>query len=107
MVNANEGIDVPRHRDVRNAARYLPDFLASLERQTIDITDLDIIFVDDGSTDESGTLVKDWIHTTAPAARLFTKPNGGAGSARNLGLHYITNQWVTFCDPDDTFPTNY
>jgi glycosyltransferase involved in cell wall biosynthesis len=90
-----------------NVARYLPDFLTSLEQQTIELSDLDIVFVDDGSTDESGEILKKWVHLVAPAARVISKPNGGLCSARNAGLDVITNRWVNFCDPDDVLPPDY
>ena len=90
-----------------NVARYVRDFLTSLEQQTIDLADLDIVFVDDGSTDESGEILKEWIHTTAPTARIISQPNRGLCSARNTGLEHITNRWVNFCDPDDTLPADY
>ncbi|KAD4007146.1 glycosyltransferase [Arthrobacter yangruifuii] len=89
-----------------NVAEYVPTFLKSLEAQTYPVQDLDIVVIDDGSTDESPALVAQWAQGRANV-RLVRKTNGGPGSARNAGLDLVTNAWVTFCDPDDAFHPRY
>lgn len=92
---------------VYNVSRYLDDFLNSLDRQTVDHSLVEVILVDDGSTDGSLDRLKDWAATTDFAANVLTKSNGGQASARNLGLDAVTAEWVTFTDPDDSLVEDY
>ncbi len=80
---------------------YLPEFIASIEAQRVAPQDLEVVAVDDGSTDGSLDLLHEWARTSRFHVQVFTKPNGGQGSARNLGLGHATGEWVTFTDPDD------
>ena len=90
-----------------NVERYLGDFLDSLAAQTYPLDDIEIVFVDDGSTDSSAEIIAKWIAAVAPTARLVHKENGGLSSARNSGLDRVGSRWVTFSDPDDTLSPNY
>ncbi len=92
---------------VYDVARYLPEFIASLEAQTIGHHDLEVIAVDDGSTDESLAVLQGWAARSDIPVVVLTKENGGQASARNLGLEHATGRWVTFTDPDDTVSPNY
>lgn len=92
-----------------NVAPYLPEFMNSLDAQTGDVSSVEIVFVNDGSTDESGELIEQWrARTSTPmTTRVLTKPNGGLSSARNAGLDVARGEWVTFCDPDDVLTPDY
>ena len=92
---------------VYNVARYLPEFIASLEAQTFDHGRVQVIAVDDGSTDESGDLLRAWAQDTRYAVTVLAKENGGQSSARNLGLDAASGDWVTFADPDDMLDPEY
>lgn len=92
---------------VYNVSRYLDDFLASLDRQTIDHSLVEIILVDDGSTDDSLDRLNEWAAATDFSVTVLTKENGGQSSARNLGLDVVRAEWVTFTDPDDTLADDY
>lgn len=92
---------------VYNVSRYLDDFLNSLDRQTFDHSLVEVILVDDGSTDESPSRLQDWATATDYSVTILTKTNGGQASARNLGLDAVTAEWVTFIDPDDTVADDY
>ena len=64
---------------------------------------LEILFINDGSTDRSKSLINDWIDKSnfKGSARLIDKQNGGCASARNLGLSEARGKFVVFVDPDD------
>ena len=59
---------------------------------------IEIIAVDDGSTDDSFTLLKKIKHENL---KVFHKENGGASSARNLGLRKASGEYISFIDADD------
>lgn len=86
---------------VYNVARYLPDFLASLDEQELDHELVEIIFVNDGSTDESREVLARWAEQTDYDARILDQVNAGQGAARNAGLAEARGEWVSFPDPDD------
>ncbi|WP_193096747.1 glycosyltransferase [Brevibacterium sp. FME17] len=92
---------------VYNVGRYLDDFFAAMDKQTCDHSMIEVILVDDGSTDESPSRLQDWATATDYSVTILTKTNGGQASARNLGLDAVTAEWVTFIDPDDTVADDY
>lgn len=88
---------------IYNVERYLPMCLDSLRAQTY--RDLEIICVDDGSTDRSSQLIKLY-QKVEPRIVVVTKPNGGLSSARNAGLDVATGDYVCFVDSDDLLEKN-
>ena len=60
-----------------NVEPYLDEFLDSLASQTYPIEDIEIVFVDDGSTDSSAAVIAKWVRSNQPTARLLRKENGG------------------------------
>jgi glycosyltransferase involved in cell wall biosynthesis len=92
---------------IHNVEAYLPDFIDSIERQRIDPSLIEIVAVDDGSTDGSLAMLNDWAARSPGRVKVFTKPQGGQASARNLGLEHATGEWVTFTDPDDMLRPNF
>lgn len=87
-----------------NAAPHIESALASLLQQRDD-ADLDIIVVDDGSTDGTGDVVRR-LAAEAPQIRLIETPNGGVAKARNVALSAIMTDTdlVTSLDADDLSP---
>lgn len=83
---------------VYNAERYLEQCLHSLVRQTCD--DLEIIVVDDGSTDTSATIC-DCFASRDNRIRVIHKANGGLASARQVALAASTGDYFCVCDADD------
>ncbi len=83
---------------VYNVERYLPECLDSICGQSY--RNLQIILVDDGSTDNSGTICDQYAEKD-PRIRVIHKPNGGAASAKNAGLDAIRGNYVAFIDSDD------
>mgnify|MGYP000177568659 CR=1 FL=1 len=88
---------------VYNSAPYLEDCLNSICSQTY--RDLEILAVDDGSTDESLSILKQ-LAAQDPRIIVLEKNNGGASSARNFGLVHASGEYVTFVDSDDTVERN-
>lgn len=84
---------------IYNAERYLPRTLDSLLRQTL--SDLEIIAVDDGSTDRSGAICDDYAARDS-RIHVIHIPNGGVSAARNRGIDEAAGEFVLFCDSDDT-----
>lgn len=83
---------------VYNVAEYLPRCLDSLLAQTY--TDIEIIAVDDGSTDGSGAIVDDYA-TRDSRIRPVHIANGGVSNARNVALDLVRGEYVGFVDSDD------
>ncbi|MBQ7691519.1 MAG: glycosyltransferase family 2 protein [Muribaculaceae bacterium] len=88
---------------VYNVERYLPRCLESVIGQTY--RELEIIVVDDGSTDGSGALCDQWA-ARDPRIRVIHKPNGGLSSARNAALDAMTGSCVFMLDSDDWLPAD-
>lgn len=83
---------------VYNTAAYLEKCLKSIVEQTY--SKLEIICVDDGSTDGSD-LILDMFAQRDLRVRVIHKENGGESSARNVGLKMMTGQYIGFIDCDD------
>lgn len=83
---------------VYNVAPYLRQCLDSLVGQTL--REIEIICVDDGSTDGSGAILDEYAEKD-PRVKAIHQPNAGAGAARNAGLARATGEYLFFCDPDD------
>lgn len=83
---------------IYNAERYLTECLTSLIRQTY--TALQIILIDDGSTDGSAAIASAFARQDE-RIRLLRTPNQGQAAARNIGLEKATGEWVLFVDADD------
>ena len=80
-----------------NASRHLRRTIESVLAQTA--PPAEIIVVDDGSTDDTAAVVRSF----PPPVRLIQKPNGGPGSARNLGARSASATWLAFGDADDVW----
>ncbi|MCH5172292.1 MAG: glycosyltransferase family 2 protein [Erysipelotrichales bacterium] len=88
---------------VYNVAPYLNTCLDSVINQTY--KNLEIIIVDDGSTDESGSICEDYAKIDS-CIKVIHKKNAGLSSARNVGLEHAKGEWIFFIDSDDWFDTN-
>ena len=84
---------------VYNTADYLPECLDSVVGQTFD--SFEIIIVNDGSTDNSQTIIDDYVYQFSDRIRAFTIPNGGLGNARNYGIGKARGKYLAFVDSDD------
>ncbi len=87
--------------------RYLPTLLRSFERQTVDRDLLQFVFVDDGSTDSTSSLLDEWSRSSGSDVTVIHQSNAWIAGARNVGLAQSTGQWVTFVDADDELDERY
>ena len=83
---------------VYNVENYVGRCLESILKQ--DYNNYEIICVNDGSTDNSGDILKKYSEQN-PQIKVVTQKNMGLGEARNTGLKYITGDFVWFIDSDD------
>lgn len=88
---------------VYNVESYLERGVMSIVAQTY--TDLEIILVNDGSTDRSGVLC-DQLAERDARIKVVHKDNGGLSDARNIGMANSKGEWILFIDSDDYIDTN-
>jgi glycosyltransferase involved in cell wall biosynthesis len=84
---------------VFNAANSAPRAIDSILGQTM--PDFELILVDDGSTDDSLAVCKDYARADQRVLVLQNDANEGAGSARNKGTETATGDYIVFVDADD------
>lgn len=89
---------------VYNVEKYLEKCMKSILNQTY--SNLDIIVVDDGSSDNCPRLCEK-IKLLDNRIKVFHKANGGVADARNFGLSKAIGQWVCFIDSDDYLKPTY
>ncbi len=83
---------------VYNVEAYLDRCVRSILSQSYH--DLELILIDDGSTDKSSELCDKWANLDSRVI-VVHKKNGGVSSARNCGLDIVKGDYLTFVDPDD------
>lgn len=85
---------------IYNMEKYLPMCFKSLEHQAWEKNDIEIICVDDGSSDKSLFICEQYAKNNS-YVRVFSKENGGVSSARNYGLSKAVGEYICWLDPDD------
>ena len=83
---------------VYNVENYLDECIQSVLQQTY--KNLEIILVDDGSTDNSGVICDEYKDKDTRITVLHQK-NGGISKARNVGIEYAHGEYIGFVDSDD------
>lgn len=86
---------------VYNVEDYLKECLDSLAAQTF--YDIEVIMVDDGSTDSSGDIASAYAGQDSRFIYI-RKENAGVSAARNTGLEHVTGDFITLVDADDVIP---
>ena len=94
MSNPKVSIIIP----VFNSENLLKDCLKSVKNQTLN--DIEIICVDDGSTDSSSEILDDFSKKDS-RFKIFHQKNHGAGFSRNVALKKVTGEFILFLDSDD------
>lgn len=87
---------------VYNAEKYLEDAIQSILTQDIGFEDsVELILVDDGSPDSSGSICDFWQKKYPDNIKVIHKENGGVSSARNAGIAVAEGRFINFMDSDD------
>lgn len=99
-MNEKQDIKVSVILPVYNVEKYIDECIKSIIGQTL--KEIEIIFVDDGSTDGSYSKILQYSDTRI---KILRQENSGSGIARNLGLKHAEGEFVIFIDPDDFYPS--
>lgn len=89
---------------VYNVERYLRKCLDSVIYQQLE--DYEILLVNDGSTDSSGDICREYADKYPQLIRLITTENGGIGKARDVGIDNAEGEYIIFLDSDDYLSEN-
>lgn len=88
---------------VYNVERYVNECVESICNQSY--SNIEIILVDDGSTDHSGEICDEWAEKDQRIT-VIHKPNGGLSDARNVAIDQAGGAWLMFVDGDDTISSD-
>ena len=92
---------------IYNTGKYLDESIGSLLNQTINFYEnIQIILVNDGSTDNSGEICVKYRNKYSNNIIYINKENNGLSSARNKGLKFANGEYINFLDPDDLWSKN-
>ena len=89
-----------------NTGRYLDDSIGSLLNQTIGFKNIQIILVNDGSTDNSENICLKYKEKYEKNIIYISIPHSGVSAARNIGLKHVKGIFVNFLDSDDKWSPN-
>lgn len=89
---------------VYNASRYIDSCVKSVLKQTYD--NWELIFIDDGSSDDSFEKCRSWAKTDS-RIKVLHEENGGPAKARNYGLDMAKGEYISFLDVDDWWDENF
>ncbi|TPR15786.1 glycosyltransferase family 2 protein [Apilactobacillus timberlakei] len=89
---------------IYNAHEYLAPCLQSIKNQTY--TNIEVIMVDDGSTDDSSRICKEYVDVDA-RFKYIHQNNSGVSAARNKGLENVSGKYLIFIDGDDYVDNNH
>ncbi len=91
---------------VYNVEPFLREAVDSLIQQDFGFEKIQLIMVNDGSTDGSGAICDEYAARYPENVLVIHKENGGVSSARNEGLKYIQGRYINFLDSDDKLDAN-
>ncbi len=84
-----------------NSARWIEETLVSVAVQTFGPDKLEVVVVDDGSTDGTAGITERWLSKTKLRWRVIRQRNQGPSTARNVGWRAAKARWIQFLDADD------
>ena len=84
---------------IYNTEKYLIKCLDSLVNQTL--TDIEILLINDGSTDNSQKIIDEYVKKYPNICRCFRQENSGQACARNVGINSARGDFIAFVDSDD------
>jgi glycosyltransferase involved in cell wall biosynthesis len=90
---------------VYNVENYIGACLDSLVKQTIDKNEIEVLLINDGSTDNSEKICEEYANNF-PFINLYSKENGGPAKARNLALELAKGKYIAYLDSDDRLSEN-
>lgn len=91
---------------VYNVEKYIDQCLQSIIPQVINDKDIEIILVDDGSTDNSGIICDNYSNMYPDSIKVYHNENRGLLFSRRYGFLQATGEYIINCDSDDTLETN-
>lgn len=90
-----------------NCEKWIRECIDSLINQTLDFNNVEVIIVDDASSDNTGIICKEYASKYPDNFKYIRNDeNKGPGYSRNIGLKYATGEYVNFLDSDDTLSKN-
>ena len=89
---------------VFNSENYIHNTFNSIKNQSIGFENIELIFVDDFSTDNSRQIIKNYSNTYSNVKSILLNENSGFGGLpRNIGIQNATSEYIMFLDSDDIF----
>lgn len=89
---------------IYNAEKYIDKTIQSIKKQSVQ--EWELLLIDDGSSDGSLVMINKFAIRDY-RIKIYSQPNSGPSSARNLGIKYATGKYTTFIDADDTVEPFY
>ena len=89
-----------------NTEKYIDEAIKSVINQNIGFKNVQLIVVNDGSTDKTKEKIKKYVLKYPNNITLINQENKGPSSARNLGLKYVEGKYINFLDSDDKLYKN-
>ena len=100
---SNHNVKISVIMPVYNAGEYLTRAISDVLKQSL--SDLELICVDDGSTDNSRSIIRSFVKKDS-RVKLIVKQNGGPSTARNTGIAQAGGDYIIFLDADDFYEEN-
>ncbi len=92
---------------VYNDEKYLNRCVDSVINQTIGFENIELILIDDKSTDNTRNIMKDYENNYNNINCIYSNENHGTGVSRNIALSYATGKYIMFLDNDDYYKSNF
>lgn len=87
---------------IYNSEKFISNTLNSLVNQIFNLDDMEVLMIDDGSSDNSAKICKKY-EEKYKNFKLYQKENGGVSKARNYGIKHAHGKYIMYLDADDTY----